>query len=294
VAAGGLLALGLSVFSAPAGACQAAWLGAGEPVAVASDPVTETGVVRLADGRLVVPAGLFAAEEAPVRSARIARLGETLRARMIRMHPLGKDRYDRERAQIFVLTGGEALWLQGMILADGLARVAMRPGLEACGAEMLLLERLARARGLGLWGLDDVQPLAAAEAARARDRFALVHGTVVSVAEVGERVFLNFGSDWRTDFTIALEAPGRRAMRDASIDPQSLAGQRVRVRGFVEDWNGPLIRVDHAMQIEPLGPQVKAEPETPETASTPEPAPAQADDQNANAPQTDGSAEREE
>jgi micrococcal nuclease len=38
----------------------------------------------------------------------------------------------------------------------------------------------------------------------------------------------------------------------AGLDPHSLAGKQVRVRGWVEWRNGPMIRADHREQIELL------------------------------------------
>ena len=37
------------------------------------------------------------------------------------------------------------------------------------------------------------------------------------------------------------------------IDLEALEGRVVRVRGWVESWNGPMIKVTHPEQIEVLG-----------------------------------------
>jgi hypothetical protein len=88
-------------------------------------------------------------------------------------------------------------------------------------------------------------------------RFGIVEGRVVSVAERSNWSFVNFGADWHTDFTIAVAAGDRKALRGGGIDLAALKGAKVRVRGWIRDWNGPLIEVTHAEQIERL-----ADPET--------------------------------
>ena len=69
-------------------------------------------------------------------------------------------------------------------------------------------------------------------------------------AAVGRRVYLNFGADYRSDFTAAV-VPGARSLFAAEgIDPLGLAGRTVRVRGWVDVLNGPMIEVTHPEQIE--------------------------------------------
>ncbi len=83
-------------------------------------------------------------------------------------------------------------------------------------------------------------------------RFGIVEGRVVSVADRSGWTFINFGSDWRMDFTIAIAAGDRKEVRAEGLDAAALTGSRIRVRGWIRDWNGPLIEVDHAGQIERL------------------------------------------
>ena len=84
--------------------------------------------------------------------------------------------------------------------------------------------------------------------------FQLVEGRVLDAARVRTRAHLNFGPDWRTDFTVTLDARARRLFRDAGFDPLALEGRRVRVRGWLREFNGLLIDSTHPEQIEVLGP----------------------------------------
>ena len=67
------------------------------------------------------------------------------------------------------------------------------------------------------------------------------------------RAYLNFGRDWRTDFTVTIAPEDLKAFRAANIDPASYAGKRVRVRGWIERMNGFEIEaaVPEAIEILP-------------------------------------------
>jgi hypothetical protein len=72
------------------------------------------------------------------------------------------------------------------------------------------------------------------------------------VGEGGGRIYLNFGNDWRSDFTISIDRKDVRAFAAAGIDLKGLAGKRVRVRGWIEWRNGPMIAATHPEQLELL------------------------------------------
>jgi sensor domain CHASE-containing protein len=82
------------------------------------------------------------------------------------------------------------------------------------------------------------------------DSLQLVEGIVTSTADVRGRVYLNFGADYRTDFTVAIAKKHRKRFK--SVDPVTLEGARIRVRGWVELMNGPMIWVSHPARIEIL------------------------------------------
>jgi hypothetical protein len=67
---------------------------------------------------------------------------------------------------------------------------------------------------------------------------------------VRKRTYLNFGADWRSDFTITIAPKDRRLFEADGIDPLIYQGKRVRVRGWLKSYNGPLIDATHPEQIE--------------------------------------------
>ena len=115
---------------------------------------------------------------------------------------------------------------------------------------MLALERAARAAGRGIWGLRYYRILGPGETSRQIGRFQLVEGRVLRAAVVRGRGYLNFGADWRKDFTIAIARKHRRRFRRAGIDIAALAGRRLRVRGWLTWENGPMIEATHPEQLE--------------------------------------------
>lgn len=161
-----------------------------------------------------------------------------------------EDRYGRLLAH---LAAGE-VWVQGQMLELGMARVYTFADNRRLVAEMLALEEAARAAGRGIWADPFYRILSAAEVDAKRDAgtFQLVEGRVVDAARVGRYVYLNFGSDYRSDFTAVILPEARKLFGPEGPDPAAYAGRRVRVRGWIESFNGPMIEVTHPEQIELL------------------------------------------
>ncbi len=159
------------------------------------------------------------------------------------------DRHGRLLAHLFDLTGR---WIQGGLLARGMARVYSFADNRARISDMLAIERRARAAKRGIWGHPHYRVIAHLEADRFLDSFQLVEGTVVRGAQVRGRGYLNFGEDWRRDFTIFISRRARKRFERAGLDPESYSGKRVRVRGWIKSYNGPMIEATHPEQIEVL------------------------------------------
>ncbi len=82
--------------------------------------------------------------------------------------------------------------------------------------------------------------------------FQLIEGPVVSADVVRGRAYLNFGKDWRTDFTVSVEPKRVRLFRSEGLHPESYQGRRIRVRGWLRRRNGPMIEATYPEQIEIL------------------------------------------
>jgi endonuclease YncB( thermonuclease family) len=165
------------------------------------------------------------------------------------------DRHGNFLAQVFVVSGEQPLWLQEELVRKGLARVYSLPGARACTTELLAREREARAERHGLWS-SSVYRIQDALDEKRLDRlihtFQLVEGTVLNVGEGGGRIYLNFAADWRRYFTVSIARKDVRAFAAAGLDPKTLEGKRLRVRGWLAWRGGPMIEATHPEQIELL------------------------------------------
>lgn len=204
----------------------------------------------------------------PARDAARA-LKELVRDRPVTLRTEGRrrDRYGRLLAQAFVTDGGSELWLQERLILDGHARAYTLPGNTACLAALLGTEVSARTGERGLWrhpsyrlrSSDEVDALLTMAG-----RFVVVEGRVAAVSRAQTTTYINFGADWRRDFTASLATAVVTRLADGAARVEALAGQRVRVRGWIERRNGPMIVLGSLDEIEVLdqGTAGVASPET--------------------------------
>lgn len=230
---------------------------AGEVVRATAAPDGQT--LTLDDGRTLRLAGIEAAlppadsppERAwPLAQAATARLRALAAGRSLVLADTANDRYGRIVGHAFAEGG---VWLQGALLADGLARVRTTPDDRARAAAMLLIEQDARAARRGIWATRTYTVRDAADTAtlgRDSGSFQIVTGRVSRAEKRSEAVYIDFGEDWRTDTTARLDRDAQRRFAAAGANPLPPAGTVVRLRGWVESYSGPLIRITHPEQIE--------------------------------------------
>jgi endonuclease YncB( thermonuclease family) len=238
-----------------AGGLRATELVAGETDTVAT--VTSGHSLILSSGLKVRLAGITAPRwDDPFGRDAQAALAALVEGRTVSLSYGGdpRDRYNRALAQVHLLSpdGGEDVWLQAAMVRRGMARVYTWPD-EQIDADTLYREEVrARERAAGLWAdpayaVRGPDPNALAQFV---DSVQLVEGIVTSTADIRGRAYLNFGADYRTDFTVAVAKKHRK--RFIQVDPVSLEGARVRVRGWIELTNGPMIWASHPARIEIL------------------------------------------
>jgi micrococcal nuclease len=164
-----------------------------------------------------------------------------------------RDRYGRILAQVFVMKDGERIWVQEKLITSGLARVISFKENRHCITELLALEKTARETKAGLWGSQHfaIMPAASEDVlAGLTQSYEIVEGQVENVAEVRGRIYLNFGKNWRRDFTATISGDALNLFPDGSQSITALRGRPVRVRGWIENINGPSINITHPEQLE--------------------------------------------
>ena len=234
--------------------------------------VIDGQTLRLEDGTIVRLIGAlppFPRRGQALRAASLAEqariaLQKASRGRQVLLAFTGRkeDRYGRKLAHVWVLGAGQSAprqamtWLQAELIRTGLARVYSFPDNRACIRQLLLLEARARRQRLGIWRTRFA--FAVRDAAKPRallrhaNRFEIIEGQIAKVGRTRKWTFLNFSDNWKRDFTIMVPARARKSFARAGIDLQSLQGRRVRARGWLEVWNGPLLKLSHPEQLEVL------------------------------------------
>lgn len=259
-AAAGIMLAASFVVQAPPLAIADCRLTPGEGGKVVS--VIDGATLRLEDGLVVRLAGIatpespLAAVPPPWPLAATARkaLERIALDREVALEFPAADRDRYGRAIAIVTAEGADESLAETLLAEGLARVMPVDEPTSCLAPLLATEREAREKRLGLWA----DPYYAIRAARdsalvdRADAYDLVEGRILSVGVRGKLAYLDFGRDWRTDFTAVVAGPAGEALAALGTAPVSLKGRFVRLRGWIEEHDGPSLRVTSPAQLELL------------------------------------------
>lgn len=141
------------------------------------------------------------------------------------------------------------MWLQGLYISQGWAYARPNSDTPHQAKALYSIERKARGATLGLWA-DNPPIITPADEGAELGRFAIVEGRVYSIGSVKNRIFLNFGKDWRTDLTVSIPPKTRKLYPKAGIDLFALKGRLIRARGWIEDYNGPSMEILHPSELE--------------------------------------------
>jgi len=223
--------------------------------------VIDADTIRLkdskADVRLVgiqgpkLPLGRKGFATWPLADEARAALEELLKGHSVTLR-LGATAQDRNGRILAHVVRQDGLWIQAEMLRQGWARVYTFADNRQLAAELFAAEGEARAAGRGIWA-DAAYAIRTAEpAALAKDAgsFQIIEGRVMSAAKVQGRVYLNFGADYKSDVTATIAPEALGLFTKDKIDPLTFKDKVVRVRGYVRNYNGPVIDVTHPEQIE--------------------------------------------
>jgi endonuclease YncB( thermonuclease family) len=247
--------LSLAAISLVALAFVADFACAAEAQGLRAAQIIDGDTIGLSDGRVVRLAGIMAPKPPwapePLATAATRILARLVGERTLGLAPTGAgiDRHGRVLAHVFDRDGS---WLQAELVRRGAVRVDTLPDGRERAGELLRLEAEARAARRGVWASRAFAVRDPETARRYLDRFELVEGRVLKASTVAGRVYLNFGPDWRDDFTVAVPRENRPTFSAAGLDLRALQGKIIRVRGWIQWRDGPLIEAIHPEQIEVL------------------------------------------
>ncbi|MDD3029201.1 MAG: thermonuclease family protein [Alphaproteobacteria bacterium] len=204
------------------------------------DRATSGDTFLLRDGREVRLANVCAADEKAQSFLDAAVSGAPLV-----LKDAVRDRYGRIDAQVFQSNSGTSVGED--LVREGKAYVCPARASDDLDA-LMEAERRARDARRGLWSAE--QDTRAKDAAVLRGRYGFVVGTVTGVKRVRNKVHLFL--DGAPGFKMSLAARFLRPLKKRGLDPFLLKGERLRVRGWVSDDEGPTVLMADPHQMERL------------------------------------------
>jgi hypothetical protein len=227
--------------------------GVEEPRFLEIRAVSDHGKLILVDNRQVCLSNIWLGGHSLSSAQKVALkkgVEGVIGGRMVRIdHQHDQPTFDRYGCLSAIVETEEGISLQEALLQRGLAMVqpslsSMTPG-DIDG--WLAIEEKARRAGLGLWRDHRFRPKKAKALVEHIGKTNLVEGRVVRTSSNDRYTYLNFGRDWRTDFTVRIR---NKLLKQGGIEPDHFDGKQLRVRGFVQEARGPLIDISHLKQIE--------------------------------------------
>jgi hypothetical protein len=81
-------------------------------------------------------------------------------------------------------------------------------------------------------------------------KFRVVIGQVMAVKLVKDKLYINFGDDWKTDFTVIISKENLKNF--GNVEPEKLAGKKVMVKGWIEFCNGAAMEIYNASHLDSI------------------------------------------
>ncbi len=217
--------------------------------------------IKLEDGRIVHLAGLdfpdldfYEAGDLSITAQKILKDFLTNRKVVIyQTKSKDKGRMNRMGHHIaHLVRADDNIWTQGLLISLGVARVRTTKYNPEMADQMLKLEEKARKNKSGMWNMDKHQVLSPEQTQEYIGSYQIVEGRVHNASMRKNKLYLNFGNNWRDDFTVAISALNLKQFIKKKIDPKSWNGKLIRVRGWISSYNGPYMEIDHPERFEAL------------------------------------------
>ena len=162
-----------------------------------------------------------------------------------------RDRYGRLLAHVYLEDG---TWVNKRLVEEGLAHVYTFPDNRSHINELLTAETSARHAHKGIWKLPrwDIVKAEPLPSRYLSGKFVLVEGTPIKAAKVNNVIYLNYGDDWRTDFTLEIPPEAQKLFKAQGVEPLiAFIDKPILARGRLKPVNGMLITITHPEQIQP-------------------------------------------
>jgi micrococcal nuclease len=144
----------------------------------------------------------------------------------------------------------DQIWVQGTLVSLGLAFTFPMQRNPEMVEDLFSQENYARQLKIGIWDENNAFGiLSPDETYDHLNSYQIVEGKIQSVALNKNRIFMNFGSDWRTDFTVSIAPEDKRRFSKQGLDPMQWNNAHVQVRGWIRPYNGPFIEINQPEAI---------------------------------------------
>ena len=155
------------------------------------------------------------------------------------------DRYGRLLGYCFV----DDKFVNAELIEKGYAVIYTYPPNVKYADLFVKLQAEAREKQRGLW--TSYVLIDASDAHLYVNQIRRVRGRVLSTYESNKCIFLNFGRDYKSDFTVVIFKNSLDTFRNRNIDPINFyRGKIIEVSGRIKEYNGPEIIVNSPYEIE--------------------------------------------
>lgn len=222
------------------------------------DKIIDQQTVLMKDGKVIRLLGLEYPSNEDVyfqgksRLEKILAEGTEVMLYQTRQQAVGREnRMGHILAHLVNKESGE--WINGVMIAEGMAWVMTDASNPEMADQLYALEQKARDAKAGLWAEKSPYGLLTPETALQGDgSFRVVEGAINRAATSKNNLYLNFGNDWRSDFTVMVSPDMRKTLSHRGVDLMGLAGKKIRIRGEIRQWNGPFMELETPERLEIL------------------------------------------
>ncbi|MFH1282324.1 MAG: thermonuclease family protein [bacterium] len=157
-----------------------------------------------------------------------------------------RDKYKRLLAYVFK----DNIFVNAELLRQGYAALYTFPPNVKYTEEFVKFQEEARKNSRGFWKNKITGEISPEEAKKFINEVATVKGRVLSTFKTEKNIFLNFGRDYKTDFTIVIFERSFKEFYSAEIDPETYYKDKlVSITGKIKEYNGPEIIANHPYEI---------------------------------------------
>jgi micrococcal nuclease len=133
-----------------------------------------------------------------------------------------------------------------------LAHVYSFPDNRQLTLELIKKENIARQNRKGLWSHPRWNIHTDVTAIKDSDigQFNIFEGFIHNIKTVRKKTYINFGANWREDFTVEIPERFYTLFEQSNIDIKTFyTGKKLQVRGVFKPVNGVLVTATHPEQL---------------------------------------------